>query len=231
MTSAVDRDLKTLVGSGQVRRLGYGLYCRARKAPSGDALSHERELLRAFLKTDDFLLASYDDFASLGLGLTPPRGRRLVYNHKRSGDIVVGAKRWTFRRVPEYPKKSSKEYLLVDLLNQLRESPGGGGRVLKNLRSRLNSFDQDKLRKNLERYGRPAAREILKRALRERRAGLPLRIVAKEDDGADLEYWRGKSASERVDAVELLRRQHYALAGHKTLPRLSRAVRFRERPG
>ncbi|MDE2238250.1 MAG: hypothetical protein KGK30_10190, partial [Elusimicrobia bacterium] len=62
VTSAVDRDLKTLVGSGQVRRLGYGLYCRARKAPSGDALSHERELLRAFLKTDDFLLASYDDF-------------------------------------------------------------------------------------------------------------------------------------------------------------------------
>lgn len=231
LTTAVDRDLKTLVESGEVRKLGYGLYYRPRKNPFGDTPPEERELVRAFLKTDDFLLTSYNNFVNLGLGLTQVYNHQLVYNHKRSGDITVGGRRLTFRLVPAYPKKLSKEYLLVDLLGQLMELPDDVGRVLRNLPSHLNEFDQDKLRENLERYGRPAARKMLNRVARERRASLPVRFLEKEDDRADLRYWLEKSPAERVDAVELLREQYYALSGHKSLPRLARAVQFMDRPG
>jgi len=231
LTTAVDRDLKTLVASGEVRKLGYGLYYRPRKNPSGDTPPDERELVRAFLKTDDFLLTSYNNFVNLGLGLKQIYSHRLVYNHKRSGNLTVGGRRLTFRLVPAYPKKLSKEYLLVDLLNQLMELPDDVGRVLKRLRSHLSEFDEDKLRKNLKLYGRPAARDILKRVARERRERMPVRVVGKEDDRADLRYWLGRSPVERVDAVEVLREQYYAISGNKTLPRLAHAVHVMDRPG
>src|SRR5438477_621983 len=85
-------------------------------------------------------------------------------------------------------------------------------RDLKILHSRLSEFDEDKLRENLERFGRPAARAILKRVARERRERMPVRVVGKEDDRADLRYWLGRSPAERVDAVEVLREQYYALS-------------------
>lgn len=231
LTTAVDRDLKTLVKSGEVHKLGYGLYYRPRKNPFGDTPPGEWELVRAFLKTDDFLLTSYNNFINLGLGLTQVYNHQLVYNHKRSGNITVGGRRLTFRLVPAYPKKLSKEYLLVDLLNHLMELPDDISLVLRNLDSSLKEFDEDKLSENLERYGRPAARAILKRVARERRERMPVRVVGKEDDRADLRYWLGRSSVERVDAVEVLREQYYALSGSKTLPRLAHSVQVIDRPG
>lgn len=65
-------------------------------------------------------------------------------------------------------------------------------------------------------------------AERIKRAGMPLRIVDKEDDRADLRFWLGKSAAERIAAVEFLRSQLYALSGLKTLPRLAHTVQVRD---
>lgn len=230
LTTAVDRDLKILIESGEVRKLAYGLYCRSRKNALGAAPPDDRELVRAFLKTDDFLVTSYNHFSDLGLGLAQVYNNCLVYNHKRSGDIALGGRRFRFRLVPAYPHKLSQEYLLVDLLNNLMKLPENVDRVLRNLKSHLDEFDEDELRENLERYGRPAAKAIIKRVARERRAGMPLRIVGKEDDRADLRYWLDKSPAERVDAVEFLREQYYALSGRKTLPRLAHVVEMMERP-
>jgi len=69
LSTAVDRNLKTLVESGEVRRLAGGLYCRPRQTSFGPAPPEDRELVRAFLKTDDFRLTSYNDFNALGMGL------------------------------------------------------------------------------------------------------------------------------------------------------------------
>ncbi len=228
--AAVDRDLKTLVQSGEVRKLAYGLYSRTRIKSLGTGPLEARELVRAFLKTDDFLLTSYNHFAGLGLGLTNAYDHCLVYNHKRSGDIALDGRRLRFRLTPAYPKKLSKEYLLVDLLNHLRQLPDNAALVLRNLQTSWNQFDEDKLRMNLDRYGRPAARAIVKRVVAQRRADMPMQIIGKEDDRADLRYWLGKSPAERVDAVEFLREQYYALSGRKTLPRLAHAVQVRGRP-
>ena len=52
----------------------------------------------------------------------------------------------------------------MDLLNNLRSLPDNTELVLRNLTSRLNEFDQETLRKNIERYGRPVARKTLQNA-------------------------------------------------------------------
>lgn len=161
-TTAVDRDLKTLVGSGEVRKLGYGLYYRPRRNPFGDTPPEIGDLVRAFLKTDDFLLTSDNYFTQLGMGLTQLYNSHVVYNHKRGGEFVLGGQRFKFRVMPAYPKRLSKEYLLVDLLNNLRRLPDDSELVLRNVKARAKEFDGEGVSENLALYGRPAAREALR---------------------------------------------------------------------
>jgi hypothetical protein len=160
-STAVDRDLATLVASGVVRKVASGLYCRPRKNRFGETPPQDRELVRAFLKTNDFLLTSYNHYNQLGLGLTQVYNTYRVYNHKRSGAFRLDGKHFRFLQVPAYPPKLTKEFLLVDLLNNLRELPDDTELVLGNLTSRLDEFDRESLRAQLERYGRPAARRAL----------------------------------------------------------------------
>ncbi|MBI2069584.1 MAG: hypothetical protein HYT79_03200 [Elusimicrobia bacterium] len=164
LTSAVDRDLKTLVERGEVSRLAGGLYCRPKETVFGAAPPDDRELVRAFLKTDDFLLTSYDNFNDLGLGLTQLYHTYIVYNHKRAGDFQLGNKHFKFRLVPAYPKAYTKEYLLVDLLNNLKNLPDDVSAVRRNLKSHLLEFDRDKMSECLERYGNSAAKRVFQEA-------------------------------------------------------------------
>jgi len=216
ISTAVDRDLKTLIDSDEVRKLAWGLYCRAQKDTSSRILPDERELVRAFLKTDDFLLMSSDR----------------VYNHKRAGDFLLGGRRFEFRIIRAYPKVFSKEYLLVDSLNRI-------GKLSDDIQ--LDDLDRDELSTCLDRYGNPGAKRILRGMLRDAtpsagsggasvvRDGMPLRIVAKDDEAADLGFWLGRSPAERVAAVEFLREQYYAMSDYKSLPRLAHAIRLRSR--
>lgn len=165
LSTAVDRDLKLLVESGEVRKLSGGLYYRPQKNAFGAEPPEDRDLVRAFLKSDDFLLTSYNHFNGLGLGLTQLYNTALVYNHKRAGEFKLGKRRFQFRVVPNYPTQLSKEFLLVDLLKNLRKLPDDTAAVLRNLRASLSEFDRAKLRENLELYGNPAAKNVLNEAL------------------------------------------------------------------
>ena len=91
-STAVDRDLKTLIESGEARKLAWGLYERLQESRDGVALADELERVRAFLKTEDFLLSDH-----------------LVYNHKRAGHFFLGGRRYEFRIVRAYPKAPSND--------------------------------------------------------------------------------------------------------------------------
>ena len=160
-TKAVDRDLQTLVRDGRVRKAHGGLYFRPRRNAFGFSPPRDEDLVQAFLKSDDFLVTSYNHFNALGLGLTQLYGETRVYNHKRSGMYVLGGKRFRFLHVPTFPRTLSREYLLVDLLNHLDRLPDDAARARRNLPSLVAKLDRDALRDNLERYGRPAARRAL----------------------------------------------------------------------
>ena len=80
-TSAVDRDVKELLHQGLVKKAAPGLYYRARQSRFGDLPPVQHELVRAFLKTDDFLLTSLNVYNGLGLGLTDRKSTRLNSSH------------------------------------------------------------------------------------------------------------------------------------------------------
>ena len=159
-STAVDRDLNTLVENGEVLKLAGGLYYSPHKNAFGLTPPEERDVVQAFLKTDDFLLTSYNYFNQFGLGLTQVYSATLVYNHKRTGEYLLGGKRFKFRLVPAYPAKLSREFLLVDLLNNLKRLPDNTAAVLENLKNRLKEFDQAALASCFKRYGNPGAKNI-----------------------------------------------------------------------
>lgn len=57
---------------------------------------------------------------------------------------------------------------------------------------------------------------------------MAINIVKKHDKTDDLEYWRSKSESERVSAIEFLREQYYVLSGETTVPRLAHTFQKRK---
>lgn len=60
------------------------------------------------------------------------------------------------------------------------------------------------------------------------RRNMPVKIINKSEEmQADLQYWLRKTPEERIEAVEFLRSQYYALAGYKSIPRIVHEVTLR----
>lgn len=120
-SNAVDRHLKQLVKDGTLQKMSQGLYYYPVKASFGVVPPEDKKLVRAFLKSDDFLLTSPNLYNSLGVGTTQLYNKRVVYNHKRHGQFMLGGKVFDFRLKHRFPRELSKEFLFVDLLNNLNE--------------------------------------------------------------------------------------------------------------
>jgi hypothetical protein len=59
------------------------------------------------------------------------------------------------------------------------------------------------------------------------RRDLAVHIIKKNDNASDLHFWQQKTPQERINAVEFLRSQYYALCGCITTPRITRIIQFR----
>ncbi|WP_210241930.1 hypothetical protein [Bradyrhizobium elkanii] len=69
-STSVDRHLKQLVEQDTLRKLSGGLYAYLKETAFGPAPASDKEVVRAFLKEDTFLLASPNAYNSLGVGTT-----------------------------------------------------------------------------------------------------------------------------------------------------------------
>ena len=136
-STAVDRHLKQLVEDGGLQKLSQGLYYYPEKASFGPVPPEDEKLVRAFLKSDDFLLISPNLYNSLGVGTTQLYNKRVVYNHKRHGLFDLGGKEFDFRLKHKFPKELSEEFLLVDLLNNLNELAEDREDVLRRVKEKI----------------------------------------------------------------------------------------------
>ena len=118
-SKAVDRHLNQLVADRTLQKLSPGLYYRPARASFGEVPPEDKALVRAFLKSDEFLLTSPNFYNTLGVGTTQLYNTRVVYNHKRHGKFTLGGKVFDLRLKHKFPKKLTREFLLVDLLNNL----------------------------------------------------------------------------------------------------------------
>ncbi len=154
-SKAIDRDLITLVKKSVIEKVGAGLYYMPKTSRFGDLPPSDKELATAFLRDDQFLLLSWNEYNSLKLGLTQLYNRTIVYNYKRHGMFTLGNKEFDFRRPARgFPKKLTPEFLLVDLLNNLNELDEDLEKIKKKIKEKITNDLLIKVKRLAKAYGK-----------------------------------------------------------------------------
>lgn len=166
VSTSVDRHLQALVLAGDLRKLAQGLYYAPRKSVFGELPPDDAELVRAFLRDDDFLLFSPSAYNTVGLGTTQLYNRTVVYNRKRHGHFRLGNREFDFRVKPRFPHALSAEFLFVDLLNNADELAEDVSAVWARAASRFKQLDSDGLSQALRAYGNVSTRKRLEGVFR-----------------------------------------------------------------
>jgi len=164
-SNALDRDLKELVKGGSVVKAASGLYYRPVMSRWGEVPASERELVRAFLKTDDFLIFSMNVYNTLPLGLTQLSKAILVYNRIRFGRFTLDGLVFDFKQPNNFPSSLNLEFLYVDLLNNLQMLPENSDEFHITLKRRLKDLPRDKLEEQARLYGKRGTQKKLKEIL------------------------------------------------------------------
>ena len=151
-SNSVDRHLQQLVSKGVIQKLAGGVYYCPKKTAFGDAPPEDATLVRAFLKDDHFYMASLNAYNSLGVGTTQLYNEKLVYNHKRDGRYTLNGRQFYFLKRARFPEKSSQEFLLVDLINNLKFLAEDKESVLNNVAEKVLSMDKVKLMSAVKMY-------------------------------------------------------------------------------
>ena len=165
-STAIDRHLATLTKDGTLIKLNQGLYYAPKQSKFGNVPPDDRQVVERFLKDDDFLLVSPNTFNSLGLGLTQLYNTTWVYNHKRKGEFQVNGKTFEFKLKSSFPKNITREYLLVDLLNNIEDLAEDQSQTLDKLPNNIDSFNADALMKATQLYGNGKTKRKLKSIVR-----------------------------------------------------------------
>jgi len=159
-STSVDRHLQVLVNDGKLEKLSQGLYYSPKESAFGKTPPEERELIERFLKTDRFLITSPNLYNSLGIGTTQLYNNRVVYNNKRHGLVKLGNREYQFHFKLDFPNTLSKEFLMVDLFNNLESLAEDSKLVLAKAAKKIPTLDQRKLGQAVKRYGHIATKKI-----------------------------------------------------------------------
>jgi hypothetical protein len=166
---SVDRHLTQLVDDGTLIRLARGLYLAPKETVFGKAPAEDDKLVKTFLKDHRFLLASPNAYNGLGVGTTQLYDKTVVYNHKRHGNFSLGGRVFDFRVKPTFPKTLNREFLLVDLVNNLDRLAESKEEVLARVKERVESYDVQRLQRAARDYGSVRTRKFFE-ALKANRA-------------------------------------------------------------
>lgn len=160
-STSVDRHLQGLVAEGTLKKVSQGLYLYPEKTAFGEAPPKDEELLKSFLKDDRFLVTTPNAYNKLGVGTTQLYNKRVVYNHKRHGEIELGGRKFEFVNKHNFPKKVTPEFLVVDLVNSLDKLAEDRNAILDSLFKKLKSMDVRKLKKSVSKYGNVRTQKML----------------------------------------------------------------------
>ena len=164
-SNAIDRHLKQLTSDGTLTKLAGGLYLCPQQTAFGKAPPEDSKLVETFLKDDRFLLASPNAYNQLGVGTTQLYNKTVVYNHKRHGRFSLGGREFDFRMKPTFPSTLTKEFLLVDLVNNLDQLGENPEEVLERVKNQVTSCDPSKLERVARDYGKVRTKKFFLQAL------------------------------------------------------------------
>lgn len=167
----IDRHLAQLISEGYLKKLSPGLYTMPKSTVFGEAPPDTESLLKAFLKDDYFVVYSFSQFNSLGLGTTQLYNKRIVFNRKRVGEFTLGGKVYTFHRWREAPKKLTPEFLVIELLNRLDEVFEDRTQIVERLKDKVTNFNKRMLRYAATHYGTLSTQKKLEKIFSESNLG------------------------------------------------------------
>jgi len=159
-SKSVDRHARELVEEGVLKKLQNGLYHYPKESTFGKVPPTDEQLVRTFLKDNNFLLTSPNVYHSLGLGITQLYNTMVVYNQKRHGKFKLGNRTFDFQRKYHFPKKLSNEFLLVDLMNNLNQLAEDHAQVKEKVKNEALNMDSKKLLSNAEKYGKVSTKKF-----------------------------------------------------------------------
>jgi hypothetical protein len=168
LSSNVDRHLQVLLKEGLLKKMSMGLYVSPKNTDFGEAPPDELSLLKSFLKDDHFVVYSPSQFNSLGLGSTQLYNSRVVFNRKRTGNLEVGGRVYSFKLWREAPKTLTQEFLVVEFLNRVSELAEDPNLLLENLKSKLAAMNTRKLLVAANRFGTLSTQKKLKHLLQQK---------------------------------------------------------------
>lgn len=161
-SSAIDRHLGMLTKDGSLIKVSQGVYYAPKSSKFGLVPPDDVVLVESFLKDSYFLMVKPSVYNTLGLGLTQLYNTTWVYNHKRKGEFKFNGKSFEFKIKSSFPNQLTKEYLLVDLLNNLDELAEDQNQTIKRLPENLSSFNNEELMKVAQQYGSGRTKQLLK---------------------------------------------------------------------
>jgi hypothetical protein len=150
------------VAEGRLERLGYGLYHCPRPGKFGPRPPDDATLLSAFLGGREFVLSGPSFWNGLRLGPTGLAATPLVYNAVRSGLLKVGRRTFQFRRV-RFPKKPTREWYAVDLLNHAPQAGAAAADLVEPLAKALSesALDRGAFFAALDEYGTRTTKNLV----------------------------------------------------------------------
>lgn len=164
-SSNLDRDLNTLVETSKLKKPATGLYYKPKRSRFGLLPPTDDALVKGFLNKP-FLMFSWNDYNKLGLGLTQLYNKVVVYNHERHEDKKLGNRVFSFKRPNNgFPTKLTKEFLLVDLLNNAKYLTEDVSQLQLKVAKNLEQFDKNQLMKLATKHGKVATRKYLQTLL------------------------------------------------------------------
>jgi hypothetical protein len=159
-TTAPDRHLAALVSDGSLTKVSQGVYYVPRATVFGAPPPDDKTLVKSFLKDNRFLILYPNMYNMLGIGTTQLYNDRVVYNHKRHGLFELGGLKFRFHRKQDFPAVLTKEFLLVDLVSNLKTLAEDESTLLQNVKRKTAEMDACKLGKVVDKYGSIKARKF-----------------------------------------------------------------------
>ncbi len=157
----LDRDLNMLVNQNKLKRPAPGLYYKPKTSRFGLLPPSDEALVKAFLKKP-FLMYSWNDYNSLGLGLTQLYNQVVVYNAERHEEVTLGNRKFAFRRPNNgFPARLTREFLLVDLLNNAKYLTEEINGLESKIKTKLGEFDPTLLLQLAEQHGKVYTRKLI----------------------------------------------------------------------
>jgi len=164
-SAAIDRHLQELVKAGVVEKLSGGLYYVPKQSTFGKTPADDTTLVSAFLKDNRFVVTTPNDYNTLGVGTTQLYNTRRVYNYKRHGNFKLGNRSFDFIRKPYVPEKVTKEFLMVDLVNNLKHLAEDQPAVLEKVKKKAKTLDKAKLKHLADNFGTVGTKKLFNQLL------------------------------------------------------------------